>query len=415
MIKSIRHSFRKIACLFDYAWFLPLVVLLCGFVLILASILESSGYFTSFFRVIYVLLQIILVCIFPGLFVLNCLYFYRKRLVAKLFVHFVSGLICFFTAFINIVVSIDRDLYFDIFTWDTELPENMQLVIPADMPLLNADQQPESLKRLFMQRHTEIEATPVPAPFHTPNLDKLTSEYPQLVHEYMLRYLYAMSTDPSFRDPLATGKSHVYLMHEKAPHTSALLPFGVTWKWLLGEKPDVIGKYTLFEKKLYNGWYLFCLPAPDADLLAEQSAPRNLAACVNRLDAAFEALALEPSMEQLNNMLSPVSDAPFLWLRYGEGLSCALIVKPDNYPPGEFELKVTETSSGKPVCVRFYPKPMENDGIVRYFLCVQSGNPGEYYATTWEIWFTPASGASPSCVRKQDFLLMGESVPFLSL
>ena len=40
-------------------------------------------------------------------------------------------------------------------------------------------------------------------------------------------------------------------------------------------------------------------------------------------------------------------------------------------------------------------------------LLVLSGEVNEFYATEWEIWFTPEAGGEPRCLGKQEFLLMG--------
>ena len=38
---------------------------------------------------------------------------------------------------------------------------------------------------------------------------------------------------------------------------------------------------------------------------------------------------------------------------------------------------------------------------------VCSGEVNEFYATEWEIWFTPEGEKEPKCLGKQEFLLMG--------
>jgi hypothetical protein len=45
--------------------------------------------------------------------------------------------------------------------------------------------------------------------------------------------------------------------------------------------------------------------------------------------------------------------------------------------------------------------------MIWHNLRVYSGNLNEFYATEWEIWFTPVGGGAPRCVGRQEFLMMG--------
>ena len=40
-------------------------------------------------------------------------------------------------------------------------------------------------------------------------------------------------------------------------------------------------------------------------------------------------------------------------------------------------------------------------------LRVRSGGLNEFYATEWEIWFTPVHEGEERCVGRQEFLMMG--------
>ena len=133
-----------------------------------------------------------------------------------------------------------------------------------------------------------------------------------------------------------------------------------------------------------------------------------------RLEAELAPLAQNPTMAQLDAMLPPVPDVPFLSLR--KDWSCdhnvklcygALLVVPDSYPLGTFTLRAYESTKRKHISFDNVNFGNGEEKSCSWDMRVYSGCEGQYYGSIWEIWFTPADGGDARCVATQEFLMMG--------
>lgn len=230
---------------------------------------------------------------------------------------------------------------------------------------------------------------PVETPAEVPALphtEKLAKGAPELLHQYVIRSLYAEAVNPRFFSAILYEYQRAYLWHAESPEMYRY--------WEESEEQTEID--------LGNGWKWRYRDAVDAQGDAA------------RLETELAPLAQNPTMAQLDAMLPPVPNAPFLSLR--EGWSCdhnvklcygALLVVPDSYPLGKFSLKAYESTKRKHI--RFDNINFENGEEKSYSwdMRVYSGREGQYYGSVWEIWFTPADGGEARCVATQEFLMMG--------
>lgn len=247
-----------------------------------------------------------------------------------------------------------------------------------------------------------------------PNLLKLSREAPELLHEYLLRVLYAEATDPRFNSPLL-GTSGPYPAHEHDPQTHARRAYLAQHRVFSPEGESTEADYPIarWRLPLQNGWYL----AHTVDWHVRDLHPAEhpgVAAQLQQIDTALATLAQSPTQEQLNALLPPLPRHPFLCL-HEETAGCynMLIVIPAEYEAGTFELRAHEVTTGKPISFRQDWHSEEKLGKVCRVICsnrsltVFSGNWGEYYGSEWQIWFTPATGGPPRCVSSQPFVMMG--------
>ena len=277
------------------------------------------------------------------------------------------------------------------FADNLQLPPGRELVCPRGMD--GADVAPEDARAARVRelcalrpRLSEPVETPAEVPA-LPHTEKLAKEAPELLHQYVIRSLYAEAVNPRFVPAiLYNGYQRAYLWHAESPEMNQLvepvvaqgaIDLGNGWKWRYDNAVDALG---------------------DAA----------------RLEAELAPLAETPTMEQLDSMLPTVPEVPFLSLRKDwdydhDGESCygALLVVPATYPIGQFTLKAYESTRRKHI--RFRNIDFENSQRKSCFwdMRVYSGRKGQYYGSVWEIWFTPADGGEARCVATQEFLMMG--------
>lgn len=277
------------------------------------------------------------------------------------------------------------------FADDLQLPPGRELVCPRYMDGVNVA--PEDVRATRVRELCALRPR-LPEPMKTPAdalalpyTKKLALEAPELLRQYVIRSLYAEAVNPRFFSAVLYYDSlHAYLWHAESPEMYRY--------WEESEEQTEID--------LGNGWKWRYRDAVDAQGDAA------------RLEAELAPLAQNPTIAQLDAMLPPVPNAPFLSLR--EGWSCdhnvklcygALLVVPDSYPLGKFSLKAYESTKRKHI--RFDNINFENgeEQSCSWDMRVYSGREGQYYGSVWEIWFTPADGGEARCVATQEFLLMG--------
>lgn len=279
----------------------------------------------------------------------------------------------------------------DPFADNLQLPPGRELVCPRGMD--GADVAPEDARAARVRelcalrpRLPEPVETPAEVPA-LPHTEKLAKESPELLHQYVIRSLYAEAVNPRFFSAiLYNGYQRAYLWHAESPEMYRY--------WDAAEaRPEI---------DLGNGWKWRYDKAVDAQGDAD------------RLEAELAPLAENPTMVQLDAMLPPVPDVPFLSLR--KDWSCdhnvklcygALLVVPDSYPLGTFTLRAYESTKRKHISFDNVNFGNGEEKSCSWDMRVYSGREGQYYGSIWEIWFTPADGGDARCVATQEFLMMG--------
>lgn len=275
----------------------------------------------------------------------------------------------------------------------------------------------EEEEKLKQEKLRGMLARGVDAAEAVPHLQKLAQEAPELLQEYILRALYAESTNPRFQSAVLAYDDSVYLIHENDPQSC------VYGRERQVEVVSEHGTYTYADTpegkcsvKLENGWSVG-FHARFTTSPYEDKLPRfllELEAQLHRLDAELSPLAQNPTHGKLDSLLPPLPDKPFVCL-WGDGAGTyrMLMVIPPDYPEGTFELRAEEYTTGKRI--RFHNRflPEKRLGNVCRIICsdrwntVYSGDWNEYYGSRWQIWFTPKDGGEPQCVNSQNFLMMG--------
>ena len=285
----------------------------------------------------------------------------------------------------------------DWYTLGIEIPVDREFVAPRGLRAVQGDVKPPSPRAQEL-----LDLRPKRQPLEVlvqlpplPNLEKLTRDAPELLQEYMLRCLYAEATNPRFdAQVLWHWDEPVALLHANDPQSHMLSEAG--WIWSL---------------PLNNGWSVV-MPAqyqhtPSLPFEEEVSGPLRL------LEESLAPLAANPTREGLAALLPELPQLPFLSLwDDGWGAYRALVVLPMEYSAGTIELRVHEVSTGKRVDVHVKSMPIVPSGGVcsvalDSYVLVESGDLNEFYATEWEIWYTPEAGGEARCLGCQEFLLMG--------
>ncbi len=243
-----------------------------------------------------------------------------------------------------------------------------------------------------------------------PNLRKLSLEAPELLQEYMLRCLYAEAVNPQFTAHVL--QSPLLPTHENDPQThfrSIRLDERCSYNGQSITRRDC--PEATWSLPLENGWSIM---VRKPDFCTDQQEQLDYTQDIATLDASLADLARTPTQEYLDSILPPLPDKPFvcLWDK-GPGVYEMMLIIPGNYGEGSFELRAHEYTSGRRISFSHRFLPEKTLGNVCRVICsdgwctVFSGDWNEYYGSTWEIWFTPASGGEARCVNAQNFLMMG--------
>lgn len=307
-----------------------------------------------------------------------------------------GGMLCLGGAFMVIM----QEEFPSWYVCGVEIPAGRDFVAPRGLGVVQGDVReasPRAQELLNLRPRRQPLEVRVQIP-PLPNLEKLTREAPELLQEYLLRCLYAEATNPRFdAQVLSHWHEPVALEHANDPQGWVLragLPGGADWKW---------------KKSLFNGWSVVTPYQYPFDITEEE----QVAGPLQLLEASLAPLAANPTREGLDALLPPLPQKPFLSLwNKDDGAYSALVVLPPGHPAGDVSLKVRELSTGKPVDMHQRHMPVVALGevcsvAVDTMVLVCSGEVNEFYATEWEIWFTPEGENEPKCLGKQEFLLMG--------
>ena len=298
-----------------------------------------------------------------------------------------------------------------------EIPQDREFVLPRELVIfenLGAPLRVLQLRDMKPALPSAPELRELPS---VPALQKLSEQAPELLQGYLLRSLYAEATNPRFNSPVLGLAGSVFLAHEHDAQ-SYLLRTVRTKKVMevvreerqrisLGELPQY-----RWQLPLKNGWSV--VYNPRFEYSDEELRPDKVAGQVQRLNDALVPLAQNPTREQLDALLPPLPQKPFLCLWDADSGGCyrALVVLPSDYKGGTVELRAHELTTGKPVYFHSEKMPVVPLGEVCSVaadedLLVISGDWGEYYVAVWEIWYSPADGAEPRCLASQEFVIMG--------
>lgn len=292
----------------------------------------------------------------------------------------------------------------DSFAEELTLPPNREFVCPREMTdkYVVDDSRAERVRELCRLRpcppltRNQGSASAAPA---LPNVEKLTREAPELLHEYILRCLYAEAVNPRFYSETLKKSARAYLWHESAPEAQRFpLP---------GDRDCCVS--------LSGGWSWYYYDDDWVLLWGDDFAAQSPGADAERLEKELVPLAQNPTRQQLDAMLPPVPGVPFLSLRAmrspdEEMFVCyeALLVIPKDYPEGIISLKAWEYTQRKPIRFDAITCNTAESSIESWNMSVKSGRKGEFFGSVWEIWFTPADGGESRCVATQEFLLEGD-------
>ena len=301
----------------------------------------------------------------------------------------------------------------DWFMLDVEIPAGCACVAPRGLrPVMGDVREPstraQELLALRPKRPPLQVMVKIPP---LPNLEKLTREAPAVLQEYLLRCLYAEAVQPDFQaQALAHWHEPVALEHADDPQSHVLRALRPAYASdaRFGPKPSG-WKWSM---PLHGGWSLV-MPASypcEAGAVMDET----VAGALKLLDDSLAALAADPTPAGLDALLPQKAQLPFLslWEAEGCGQYHILVVLPAGYPAGRIVLQGREVSTGKPVQIvqgNASVVPLGNVCSVSGYslLSVLSGEANEFYATEWEIWFTPEEGGESRCIGKQEFLIMG--------
>lgn len=298
-----------------------------------------------------------------------------------------------------------------------EIPRDRDFVLPRELIIFENLGAPvrvlqlRDLKPGLLPVEGLRELPPVPA------LEQLSEQAPELLQEYLLRSLYAEATNPRFNSPVLGLAGSVFLAHEHDAQSYLLRTLRLKKVIeVVREERQLVSLGELpqyrWQLPLHNGWSVVYNPRSENS--HEEVSPGKVAGLVQRLNGALVPLAQNPTREQLDALLPPLPQKPFLCLWDADSGGCyrALVVLPSEYKGGSIELRAHELTTGKPVDFHGKKMPVVPLGDVCSVaanddLLVISGDWGEYYAAVWEIWYSPADGSEPRCVGSQEFIIMG--------
>ncbi len=298
-----------------------------------------------------------------------------------------------------------------------EIPREREFVLPRELVIFENLGAPLRVLQLRDMKPALPSAPNLQELPQVPALQQLSAQAPGLLQEYLLRCLYAESTNPRFNSPLLGGSSRVFLAHEHDPQSYLLRTLrGKKVMEVVREDRQLIRQSELppyrWQVPLQNGWS--AVYNPHYQWSKEEVRPNVVAGQLQRLNDALLPLAQNPTREQLDSLLPPLPQRPFLclWDEDSGGCYQALVVLPAEYKDGTVELRAHEYTTGKPVAFHSKTLPVVPLGNVCSVaadedLLVISGDWGEYYAAVWEIWYRPADGSEPRCLASQEFVIMG--------
>ena len=315
---------------------------------------------------------------------------------------------CVFCSFFLGAMAESSDDFADGIT----IPQGVEFVYPRKMTFFENEEFAAQVEPLRAAK-PQLPALPEPGDATAPNLMKLSREAPELLQEYMLRCLYAEAVNSRFTAHVL--QSCVMPVHEDDPQAyfrsiSLTDTYGNSDGHSAVRKDTPQGRWCM---PLENGWSI-AVRKPEFSHMGEE-VKLDFSADVACLDASLAAFAQSPTQEYLDSILPALPDTPFvcLWADDGDGAYVMLMVIPADFPEGSFELRAHEYTTGKKIRFRRDFLPEKKLGSRCRVICsdrwniVYSGDWGEYYGSTWEIWFTPAAGGEPRRVSSQNFLMMG--------
>lgn len=238
-------------------------------------------------------------------------------------------------------------------------------------------------------------------PDNAPNVEKLAAEAPELLMEYKLRAFCYRALTPGVKaaphlSMLQHPREHALLREEEIWHSeeSAVWQVALSGGWKIYHREYRWGKKEIpskFERKR-----------------------------LKLLDEALAPLAAEPTREKLDSLLPPLPDKPSIVLvqHFQPGIYRMMLVVPRDYPEGSFRVTAREYPRGRELRTRtldtlqLTARPYAS---ICQLACapdsftVYSGEWGEYYASVWDLHFTPATGGESRCVNSQIYLMQGWS------
>lgn len=325
-----------------------------------------------------------------------------------------AGIAMMVCATISAFISAYGD--YDDFTLGISVPEEMTpgsesgLAVPVDMhfqPPLNEGEN-ATLPPIVQQYadrcerdHGIVVGDDEELTGEAPHVEKLAAEAPELLLEYKLRAFCHQALTPG-----STAAPHLEMLQH--PHAAEL--HKIRDAWYLHEE------VTPWKKDCQNNWEINITLSRENQVSG--LSPFSMKK-LKMLDTALAPLAANPTHEGLDALLPPLPDKPTIVLaqRGQPGMYKLLLVVPHDYPRGSFRISAREYTQGKELSTRVLdtmhltPRPC---GEICQLACsdtftVYSGEWGEYYASVWELHFTPESGGESRCVNSQLYLMQGWS------
>ena len=304
---------------------------------------------------------------------------------------------------------------------DWTVPENVAFEVPENFWVENA---PDIVKRLAGKNNNSHarDVHPLPDgdfPKQAPHLALLAQEHPELLRELWQRAellhnreLLKKEEDDPHGPQDAWFRCRVYL----SPAEDASTPSEF---WGYKEQQ-------LTTMELGKGWQLRMATrcVMDKEQGRAESDERLEGYTLQQLDAAFAALAANPTRETLDAML-PLPPPPHLHLSQGlqPGIyNITLLLPKDARTDGHYELRAYEYNTGEELSLdreagdisltqakESRQRVWELDSLrawTKTDFTVYTGDWGQYYGSRWELWFVPNEGKREQ-VSEQLFLMQG--------
>lgn len=305
---------------------------------------------------------------------------------------------------------------------DWTVPENVAFEVPENFWV--KESAPDIVKRLAGKKDNSrsYKVLPLPDgdfPKQAPHLTRLAQEHPELLRELWQRaellhnraFLEKEEDEPHGPQD-AWYRCLVYLTPAEDASTPSEL-------WCYEEQP-------LTTIELGKGWQLRMVTrcVLDREQGRAGSDERLEGYTMQQLDAAFAALAANPTRETLDAML-PLSSPPSLHLSQGfqPGIyDLTLLLPKDARTDGYYEIRAYEYNTGEELDLdrdtgRIFltqahdsrQRVWELDTLrawTKTHFMVYTGNWGQYYGSRWELWFVPDKGEREK-VCEQLFLMQG--------